>query len=98
VSRRTAEAWDRGASEVCLQGGIHPDFTGNLPPHLLPEHYLVTVQISLLVRAKSQGHLAKRSISLLPPSYLPRSKLSAFCNLKLSGGTSRFNNLFCWHF
>ena len=30
VSRRTAEAWDRGASEVCMQGGIHPDFTGGL--------------------------------------------------------------------
>ena len=28
VSRRTAEAWDRGATEVCLQGGIHPSFTG----------------------------------------------------------------------
>ncbi len=23
------EAWDRGATEVTLQGGIHPDFTGN---------------------------------------------------------------------
>ena len=31
VERRTAEAWDRGASEVCMQGGIHPDFTGLLP-------------------------------------------------------------------
>lgn len=28
IQRRTAEAWDRGASEVCMQGGIHPDFTG----------------------------------------------------------------------
>ncbi|UCG72514.1 MAG: 5-amino-6-(D-ribitylamino)uracil--L-tyrosine 4-hydroxyphenyl transferase CofH [Chromatiales bacterium] len=28
IERRTAEAWDRGATEVCLQGGIHPDFTG----------------------------------------------------------------------
>ena len=28
VARRTAEAWDRGATEVCLQGGIHPSFTG----------------------------------------------------------------------
>ena len=26
--RRCAEAWDRGATEVCLQGGIHPGFTG----------------------------------------------------------------------
>ena len=24
ITRRTAEAWDRGASEVCMQGGIHP--------------------------------------------------------------------------
>jgi len=28
VSRRTEEAWARGATEVCLQGGIHPAFTG----------------------------------------------------------------------
>jgi FO synthase len=28
IGRRTAEAWQRGATEVCLQGGIHPAFTG----------------------------------------------------------------------
>lgn len=28
VARRTAEAWDRGATEVCMQGGIHPRYTG----------------------------------------------------------------------
>jgi len=28
IMRRTREAWNRGASEVCLQGGIHPDYTG----------------------------------------------------------------------
>jgi FO synthase len=28
IQRRCVEAWDRGAVEVCLQGGIHPDFTG----------------------------------------------------------------------
>jgi FO synthase len=27
--RRCREAWDRGATEVCLQGGIHPAFTGD---------------------------------------------------------------------
>ncbi len=25
---RVIEAWERGATEVCLQGGIHPDFDG----------------------------------------------------------------------
>ena len=28
ISRRVREAWDRGATEVCMQGGIHPDYTG----------------------------------------------------------------------
>jgi FO synthase len=28
IVRRTHEAWERGATEVCLQGGIHPAFTG----------------------------------------------------------------------
>src|SRR5262249_53113429 len=28
VAARAREAWDRGATEVCMQGGIHPDFSG----------------------------------------------------------------------
>lgn len=36
VSRRTREAWDRGAVEVCMQGGIHPGYTG--------ENYLAFVR------------------------------------------------------
>ena len=28
IARRTVEAWERGASEVCLQGGIHPSYDG----------------------------------------------------------------------
>jgi len=28
VQRRVVEAWDRGATEVCMQGGIHPKYTG----------------------------------------------------------------------
>jgi FO synthase len=36
IVRRCTEAWDRGAVEVCLQGGIHPGFTG--------EYYLDVVR------------------------------------------------------
>ena len=32
IVRRAAEAWERGATEVCMQGGIHPEYTG--------DHYL----------------------------------------------------------
>jgi FO synthase len=36
IVRRCEEAWARGATEVCLQGGIHPAFTG--------EYYLSVVR------------------------------------------------------
>jgi FO synthase len=36
IVRRCQEAWKRGATEVCLQGGIHPAFTG--------DYYLSVVQ------------------------------------------------------
>ena len=29
ILRRCHEAWERGGTEVCLQGGIHPGFTGD---------------------------------------------------------------------
>ena len=29
IVRRCVEAWERGATEVCLQGGIHPAFNGD---------------------------------------------------------------------
>src|SRR5581483_3507524 len=29
IARRTQEAWAAGATEVCLQGGIHPSFDGD---------------------------------------------------------------------
>ena len=28
IARRVQEAWDRGGTEVCMQGGIHPEYTG----------------------------------------------------------------------
>ena len=28
IARRSEEAWTRGATEVCMQGGIHPEYTG----------------------------------------------------------------------
>ena len=28
IQRRASEAWERGGTEVCMQGGIHPEYTG----------------------------------------------------------------------
>jgi len=35
ITQRVREAWDRGAVEVCLQGGIHPDYTGKVYLNIL---------------------------------------------------------------
>lgn len=35
IVRRAREAWDRGGTEVCIQGGLHPDISG--------EHYFSIV-------------------------------------------------------
>ena len=47
ISRRAVEAWDRGATEVCLQGGIHPAYDGNTYlditkqlKHILPDLHI----------------------------------------------------------
>jgi FO synthase len=29
IARRATEAWARGATELCMQGGIHPSYTGH---------------------------------------------------------------------
>ncbi len=34
-ARRVREAWTRGATEICLQGGIHPSYTGETYLNLL---------------------------------------------------------------
>ena len=35
IARRTTEGWERGATEVCMQGGIHPEYTGETYLHIL---------------------------------------------------------------
>jgi FO synthase len=37
VVTKATEAWARGATEVCLQGGIHPGFTGDFYVELVEE-------------------------------------------------------------
>ena len=37
IERAVALAWDAGATEVCLQGGIHPEFTGEFYVRVLEE-------------------------------------------------------------
>lgn len=35
IAQKTIEAWDNGATEVCMQGGMHPDIDGNFYVELI---------------------------------------------------------------
>jgi FO synthase len=48
IAQRCIEAWERGATEVCMQGGIHPDYTG--------QTYLDIVQTVRSVTPKMHIH------------------------------------------
>ncbi|MCK9284596.1 MAG: 5-amino-6-(D-ribitylamino)uracil--L-tyrosine 4-hydroxyphenyl transferase CofH [Rhodocyclaceae bacterium] len=47
IARRCTEAWARGATEVCLQGGIHPDYTGQTYLQILQTIRAATPQMHI---------------------------------------------------
>lgn len=81
IARRSQEAWDLGATEVCLQGGIHPHFTG--------ETYLSIVQAvkaqvpDMHVHAFSplEIHHGAETLGLPLAEYLDRLKAAGLATL-----------------
>ncbi|MBF6606114.1 MAG: 5-amino-6-(D-ribitylamino)uracil--L-tyrosine 4-hydroxyphenyl transferase CofH [Chloroflexi bacterium] len=72
IVRRSREAWERGATEVCLQGGIHPDFTGDFYLDVLRaiKAELPTMHVHAFSPLEvSQG---ARTLGLGPEAYLGR--------------------------
>lgn len=47
IADRAKEAWSRGATEVCLQGGIHPSYTGHTYLNILQAIRNVTPDIHI---------------------------------------------------
>ena len=62
VRRRAAEAWDRGATEVCMQGGIHPSFNGET--YLALVHAVKDAAPSIHIHAFSPLEIAHGAESL----------------------------------
>ena len=52
IVRRAEEAWERGATEVCLQGGIHPAFTGEYYAERRPERSRTPSRRSTCTRSR----------------------------------------------
>ena len=74
IVRRVDEAWARGATEVCMQGGIHPDYTGNT--YLDIVRTVKRAQPAMHVHAFSPLEITHgaRSLGLPLPEYLAMLK------------------------
>lgn len=81
VGRRAAEAWDRGATEVCLQGGIHPDYDGNTYLDVLRSVREAAPDIHIHAFSPLEVTHGARTLGLPLEDYLVRLKAAGLASL-----------------
>jgi len=81
IGRRTREAWQRGATEVCLQGGIRPGYTGET--YLSVVHAVKSAAPDIHVHAFSPLEIWHGATTLELPlrDYLARLKAAGLGSL-----------------
>ena len=72
IERRAVEAWERGATEVCLQGGIHPDYTGETYLDILRAIKAALPEIHVHAFSPLEVHQGARTLGLPLVEYLGR--------------------------
>jgi FO synthase len=72
IERRVREAWDRGATEVCMQGGIHPRYTGATYLDILKAAKRAVSDIHVHAFSPLEVHHGATSLGLTIGDYLDR--------------------------
>jgi FO synthase len=72
IGRRVAEAWARGATEVCLQGGIHPGFTGQTYLDICATVKSAAPGMHVHAFSPLEVHSGAASLALPVPAFLER--------------------------
>lgn len=72
IQRRCVEAWQRGATEVCMQGGIHPRYDGNTYIDILRAVKLATPDMHIHAFSPLEVWQGARSLGLSLRDYLQR--------------------------
>lgn len=71
VVARCREAWDRGAVEVCLQGGIHPDYTGDFYLKLCRAIKAEIPDLHIHAFSPLETFQGAKTLDLTPSEFLP---------------------------
>lgn len=72
VTRRAAEAWARGATEICMQGGIHPAYDGGTYLALLEAAKRGAPEIHVHAFSPLEVRHGAASLGMGIPAYLAR--------------------------
>ncbi|MBM3406410.1 MAG: 7,8-didemethyl-8-hydroxy-5-deazariboflavin synthase subunit CofH [Betaproteobacteria bacterium] len=72
LARRAVEAWDRGATELCMQGGIHPAYTGHTYLHTLETVRQAAPSIHVHAFSPLEVHHGAQTLGLSIEAYLSR--------------------------
>jgi FO synthase len=72
ISRRCSEAWQRGATEVCMQGGIHPEYTGDTYLNILATVKAATPDMHIHAFSPLEVWQGAESLGLSLDDYLQR--------------------------
>ncbi|HTW38633.1 MAG TPA: 5-amino-6-(D-ribitylamino)uracil--L-tyrosine 4-hydroxyphenyl transferase CofH [Steroidobacteraceae bacterium] len=81
VARRSAEAAARGATEVCLQGGIHPEFTGRTYLDIVAAVKAAVPGMHVHAFSPLEVAHGARTLGLTLASYLRRLKSAGLATL-----------------
>ncbi|NVO14838.1 MAG: 5-amino-6-(D-ribitylamino)uracil--L-tyrosine 4-hydroxyphenyl transferase CofH [Rhodoplanes sp.] len=71
VVARCREAWERGAVEVCLQGGIHPDYTGAFYLELCRAIKAELPDLHIHAFSPLETFQGAKTLDLTPSEFLP---------------------------
>jgi FO synthase len=81
IGRRAKEAWDRGATEVCMQGGINPRFTGKTYIEILQAVKDAVPRMHVHAFSPLEVMQGARTLELSIPSYLERLQKTGLSSL-----------------
>jgi FO synthase len=81
ISRRSVEAWARGATEVCLQGGIHPDYDGNTYLGVVKAVRQAVPRLHIHAFSPLEVAHGAATLNLALPDYLERLKSAGLSTL-----------------
>lgn len=81
IGRRAQEAWERGATEVCLQGGIHPDYDGETYLAILAAVRAAAPDIHIHAFSPLEVQHGASTLGLSLADYLARLKAAGLSTL-----------------